>query len=67
MKIDGKVVQLKLTSSNEPNRDLRENDRFARTYEAGEIKVTMELRVTFVCPTNDPSESCEHKDYCESG
>ena len=60
IKIDGRVVELKLTSSNEPNRHLRKNDRFTRTYEAGEIKVTMKLRVTFVCPANDPSESCEH-------
>jgi len=60
MKIEGKVVELKLTSSNEPDRDLRKNDRVTRTYAAGEIKVTMELRVTFVCPANDPSESCEH-------
>jgi hypothetical protein len=60
MKIEGKVVELKLTSSNEPDRDLRKNDRFKRTYEAGELKVIMELRVTSVCPANDPSENCEH-------
>src|SRR5262245_42428678 len=62
MKIEGKVVELKLTSSNEPDRELRRNDRFTRTYQAGETKVTMELRVTSVCPPNDPSESCEHSD-----
>ena len=62
MKIEGKVVELKLTSTNEPGRDLRKNDRFTRIYEAGEIKVIMKLRVTSVCPANDPSESCEHTD-----
>lgn len=57
MNIDGHDVDLKMTGSNDPARELKVGDRYSETYTSDGLKARIDYVVTGVCDPND--ESCE--------